>query len=283
MGAARCGAACRASAQHRLVGCGRARQYGNTAERQIPGAAVRGNGGNNTMDGGAPVMTGPRGPRAARCSAAGRAPACPRLAGDSLAQRSGTPRRSCSSCCTASRLDPTRDPTRFMDPSRRVQTGVAARWSIHNSSGDAHARYRQGLSSPCTAGWPGRPVLLRVAHVEMNSVARICSNPHPRGWVWFTGTGFTTHVRRSPALCCWAGFAAPCTTIDNHRLGDDPEDETAMYLCAPDQARPRVRHYGNTTARDDRRAAGRAPACPLTCGIQPRAVVRQYSQDMLLV
>jgi len=189
----------------------------------------------------------------------------------------------CSSCCTASRLDPTRDPTRIMDPSRRVQTGVAARWSIHNSSGDAHARYRQGLSSPCTAGWPGRPVLLRVAHVEMNSVARICSNPHPGGWVWFTGTGFTTHVRRSPALCCWTGFAAPCTTIDDHRLGDDPEDETAMYLCALDQARPRIRHYGNTTARDDRRAAGRAPACPLTCGIQPRAVVRQYSQDMLLV
>ena len=77
MGAARCGAACRASAQHRPVGCGRARQYGNTAGRQIAGTAVRGNGGNNTMDGGAPVVTGPRGPRAARRSAAGRAPACP--------------------------------------------------------------------------------------------------------------------------------------------------------------------------------------------------------------
>jgi hypothetical protein len=112
MGAARCGAACRASAQHRLVGCGRARQYGNTAERQILGAAVRGNGGNNTMDGGAPVMTGPRGPRAARCSAAGRAPACPRLAGHSLVQQCGTTRRFCSSGCTASRLDPTRGAVR---------------------------------------------------------------------------------------------------------------------------------------------------------------------------
>ena len=62
------------------------RQYGGTAVRDPRAAA----------------------PRAARRSAAGRAPACPRLAGYRLAQQRGTPRRSCSSCCTTSRLGPTR-------------------------------------------------------------------------------------------------------------------------------------------------------------------------------
>jgi hypothetical protein len=53
---------------------------GNTAGRQCHGTTAQENGGDNPMDGGALVMTGPRGLRAACRGAAGRARARPRLA-----------------------------------------------------------------------------------------------------------------------------------------------------------------------------------------------------------
>ena len=202
MGAARCDAACRASAQHRLVGCGRARQYGNTAGRQIPGTAVRGNNGNNTMDGGASVMTGPRGPRAARRSAAGRAPACPPACGIQP--------------CAAVRHD--------SQVLLLVLYGIEAR-----------------PYSRCGA----------VRVLRAREVWRACDNLRLCGW---------SGVRR-------LGWPVRCGQTRQRQYGNTAERQ----------------HYGNTAARDDRRAAGRAPACPLTCGIQPRAVVRQYSQDLLLV
>ena len=52
----------------------------NTAGRQCHGTTAQANGGDNPMDGGASVMTGPRGLRAACRGAAGRARARPRPA-----------------------------------------------------------------------------------------------------------------------------------------------------------------------------------------------------------
>ena len=93
-------------------------------------------------------MTGPRGPRAARRSAAGRAPACPRLAGCRLAQQRGTARSSCSSCCTASRLDPTRGAGRCAR-CVRGERGVSV-----TTCGCAAGRGSAGYMGPCDAARP---------------------------------------------------------------------------------------------------------------------------------